>query len=318
MKKKYKYAQILFFWGGALMVLIGGLLSIDYISHNLNGEISEFTHPLKNNRNGWIIMKGEKHNFFFDTGYTTTTIYDTIAKYEDRIPISMFFHRGSLKPEFKYYFKTFNSDYLHVKNLGVQFLPLNANPLLNDYKKNKDSIFIDYKKPLLVIGMNLIKEANWIYNKRKTERQIECVPHEIKIKDIPYLKNKKAKVVLPYTLSSTTHLPLTNLKIDEVVIKDAMIDTGHSEFLQLKQEYFEKLSFIPNGDPQTKKVTLFNKIEEHLIQEYKMKTCQINGFSMENVQPYWSSKHKNLLGMGFFNRFEYIFIDTQEQIVYCF
>ena len=316
MKKKYKYKQILFL--GGLIALIGGLFGTDYISHNLEGEISGFSQPLKNNRYGWIIMEGEKHNFFFDTGYTTTTIYDTIAKYKNRIPISIFFHRSSLKPEFKYYFYTFVSDYLHIKNLGILFLPLNINPLLNDYKENGDSIFIDYKKPLLVIGMNLIKEANWIYNKRNTERQIKCIPHDIKIKDIPYLKNKEVKVVLPYTLNSISHLPVTDLKIDGETIKGVTIDTGHSGFLQLKQECFEKLSFIPNGKPQTKKVTLYNKIEEHLMQKYKKRTCRINGFSMENVQPYWSSKKKNLLGMGFFNRFEYIFIDTQKQIVYCF
>lgn len=150
------------------------------------------------------------------------------------------------------------------------------------------------------IGMNILRKANWLFALKS--QKAEAFPLD-SIVPIP-----TDAVILSY---HGCLRPLTDLNINGQRVKNVLIDTGFDQDLQLSHqtEKIELGEISKQGSAEC--ITLITK---EMVQYNISKSVKINSRSYQNVNVIFSNK--NLLGLGFMRRFDYLFWDSKHKKVY--
>lgn len=272
--------------------------------------VEPFTAKLTISQTPYIF--GEKYNYLFDTGYSTTTLYEDEAP-DGFIPFDFSraldaINRSTL--ELTYYSKRFERGFLKQAPLIASVYPKErAKKLLGDANP---------ENPYMVIGYTTIKGANWLLD--NVDSSLRCVP----LGQVPSgLDLDSAALVLPFY--STRERPgamYTDLEVNGTQIKRVLIDTGSNEDLYVSREAGEALKGKRLASIMVKeKIGALGKFND-VFRKLWWDKIRINQVDFHLIALTWhedSSQFKHCrLGYGFFERYHKVFIDSENKKVYCF
>ncbi len=296
---------------GLVTVVVVGVLVLQYHLFWMEGELKPFSK--RNISNSHFVMEGDSCYYLFDTGFSNSTIYDDEPqKYGENLLPVMYtiqhdvFNRRHLVP--LYYCDSLKSDFIHSWRICVDFLPAELN-FIDQFISDKYP-----RKPLFVIGMNLIKQANWLFDMRN--QRIICLPKRQKRNQLPELSTEY-DLVLSYSLGVTErYTPRTYLDLKGVKER-FKIDTGCTWMFHLKKKDVETLSLKNPATDTIKAITAFGSAESLRYSYYEPVIRLNDTFNLSNAQFTTTDlSSRRLLGKRFFDRFTYVFLDTDEQKFY--
>ena len=272
--------------------------------------VEPFTAKLTISQTPYIF--GEKYNYLFDTGYSTTTLYEDEAP-DGFIPFDFSrafdaINRSTL--ELTYYSKRFERGFLKQAPLIASVYPKErAKKLLGDANP---------ENPFMVIGYTTIKGANWLLD--NVDSSLRCVPYG----QVPSgLDLESATLVLPfYSIRERPGAMYTDLEVNGTQIKRVLIDTGSNEDLYVSRDAGEALDVEGDARIEIGDKIAANGEYEDISKKLREERIRINQVTFNDITLNWhddSSKFKHCrLGYGFFKRFHKIFIDSENKKVYCF
>lgn len=258
-----------------------------------------------------FVLEGDSCYYLFDTGFSSSAFYvdDPERMVGDLFPVMITFGRsvtGHVHTHFMYFSDSLNLDFIRSGRTVFNHYPLEWNFIGKVIPEDLP------QKPLFVIGMNLIRQANWLFDMKN--KLIHCLPKQQACQDLSELPDKPV-FVLPYRLDFRgKHIPRTDLDIDGTVIPDLKIDTGCDISFNLRNEDIERLGL---SEPEIKenKVIMASGRKTAQIKRYEKEVIRLNNqFDLAPASVYsTSTSSSRLLGKGFFQRFDYVFLDTDAQ-----
>ena len=281
-----------------------------YYIRSVMPTVEPFTAKLTISQTPYIF--GEKYNYLFDTGYSTTTLYEDEAP-DGFIPFHFSraldaINRSTLR--FTYYSKHFERGFLKQSPLIASVYPKERAKKLPDTANPEN--------PYMVIGCTTIKGANWLLD--NVDSSLRCVPYG----QVPSgLDLESATLVLPfYSIRERPGAMYTDLEVNGTQIKRVLIDTGSNEDLYVSREAGEALDVEGDARIEIGDKIAANGEYEDISKKLREERIRINQVTFNDITLNWhddSSKFKHCrLGYGFFKRFHKIFIDSKNKKVYCF
>lgn len=277
--------------------------------------IEPFRARIRNNK--FIMMYENEYNYFLDTGFTTSTLYDSVAqRAHDGVPIFATFSRDATnrrKFHWTYMARRFSADFLEVRNFSFEL----SDPRLD----NISSHFIpkEKRKPLVVIGADMIRQAKWLID--FDGYWLECFPLRTPTEGIPEIAGEP-DLTLEYAhalpILGRTYLLETNLWLDGVKIKDVVIDTGYGGELYLEPDDMRRA--FPHATGETKEGPIVTPFGKGNIRErkYRIRTATVNGLKVNDLSIRSEGIQRKLIGMGFLKRFKYVLIDPERKRIACY
>ena len=272
--------------------------------------VEPFTAKLTISQTPYIF--GEKYNYLFDTGYSTTTLYEDEAP-DGFIPFHFsrafdVINRSTL--DLEYYSERFERGFLKQSPLIASVYPKERAKKLPDTANPEN--------PFMVIGYTTIKGANWLLD--NVDSSLRCVPYG----QVPSgLDLESATLVLPfYSIRERPGAMYTDLEVNGTQIKRVLIDTGSNEDLYVSREAGEALDVEGDARIEIGDKIAANGEYEDISKKLREERIRINQVTFNDITLNWHddlSKFKHCrLGYGFFKRFHKIFIDSKNKKVYCF
>lgn len=271
--------------------------------------VEPFTAKLTISQTPYIF--GEKYNYLFDTGYSTTTLYEDEAP-DGFIPFHFsrafdVINRSTL--DLEYYSERFERGFLKQSPLIASVYPKERAKKLPDTANPEN--------PYMVIGCTTIKGANWLLD--NVDSSLRCVPYG----QVPSgLDLESATFVLPFYSPERPRAMFTDLEVNGTQIKRVLIDTGSNEDLYVSREAGEALDVEGDARIEIGDKIAANGEYEDISKKLREERIRINQVTFNDITLNWhddSSKFKHCrLGYGFFKRFHKIFIDSENKKVYCF
>ena len=280
-----------------------------YYIRSVMPTVEPFTAKLTISQTPYIF--GEKYNYLFDTGYSTTTLYEDEAP-DGFIPFHFsraldVINRSTL--DLEYYSERFERGFLKQSPLIASVYPKERAKKLPDTANPEN--------PYMVIGCTTIKGANWLLD--NVDSSLRCVPYG----QVPSgLDLESATFVLPFYSPERPRAMFTDLEVNGTKIKGVLIDTGSYEDLYVSREAGEALDIEGNASIEIGDKIAANGEYEDISKKLREERIRINQVTFNDITLNWhddSSKFKHCrLGYGFFKRFHKIFIDSENKKVYCF
>lgn len=297
-----------------LRIAIFGLamiIMVSFIGHiciqRLDGEIEPF--EKRDISNTHFVMEGDSCYYLFDTGYSTSAFYvDNPARMVGNLFPSMIIFSSSVTGQIhinvQYYSDSLNLDFIRSRRTVFRHFSTG----INFFNKILPKGYLP--KPWFVIGMNLIRQANWLFDMKK--HQIHCLSKGKKQGDFPEIPSEPA-LILPYRLDYN-NTPKTDLNIDGSIVRNVIIDMGCGMSLCILKKDTALLRLTQKELSSDSITTSIGSVRNR-IYSYSKPSVNLNGmFNWESAQFYISEKDMpRLLGKEFFKRFDYVFLDTNKQ-----
>ena len=299
---------------GLVTAVVAGVLVLQYQLFWMEGRLEPFSE--RNISDSHFVMEGDSCYYLLDTGFSSSTIYDDEPrKYGENLSPVMYtiqrdvFNRRHLTP--RYYCDSLKIDFIHSGCTYVDFLPSRQNFIERIIPGDRP------RKPLFVIGMNLINQANWLFDMRN--QRINCLPKHQKRERLPGLPAEYS-FVLPYSLGVTGfYTPRTCLDMNGVRWR-SKIDTGFGGMFHIKKKDAEVLSLVNPTTKPVKSISAFGTLESSKNTQYSYYEPVVrlnNTFDFADAQIVATDlSDQRLLGKKFFDRFSYVFLDTDERKFY--
>jgi hypothetical protein len=284
MKKRIVYIRLLLFTFFILVsfVAMGREPKITYEKFYYN---SKFT----------CIMLGDE-NIIWDTGSNHTLFFcDATACKIPVIPTIAVDGYGKRAITFLYFSRSLRVAAITMKNV-----------FYNTIKQNKIPSSIRQSGISGIFGMNVINRANWIID--FVEGSIQTVPRKDTV-----LSGQEHRFCLLY---SKKRYPKTTIYIQGVEIKNVLIDSGSSADLMLLESDIRKINqkiqpidSIVYHSPSPG-VFVDDTIQQKL---YRYKNIVINDSRFNKLKIIQHSSERSI-GIGFFRKFDKVFLNTKEKI----
>ena len=154
-----------------------------------------------------------------------------------------------------------------------------------------------------IMSMNIIHKANWLYSLKLQKAETFPLDSIVPVPD---------DVV---TLSYRRHLrPLADLDINGHLLKNVLIDTGFDEDLLLKDGTDATINLGEAIQQDSVERIAINS--KQMLLKKVFKSVRINSQSYQNLKVIFGGNSRNLLGLGFMRRFDYLFWDSKHKKVY--
>jgi hypothetical protein len=154
-----------------------------------------------------------------------------------------------------------------------------------------------------VLGMNVISQANWVID--FSEGSIQVVSPKDTV-----LFNQKPAFILSY---KKTARPKAVLSIQGVEIEDVLIDSGSDASIILCESDVRKINqYIQPIDTSNYQSAGLYSENKHIEYQYTYKNVNINGFEFDMLNIVQGTRRK--IGMGFFRKFDKVYLNTEEKI----
>ncbi|MDR1584042.1 MAG: hypothetical protein LBS55_12460 [Prevotellaceae bacterium] len=229
----------------------------------------------------------------WDTGNGETILFRDFAEKKYRVGLSLVFdfHR-EWRILCRYFSRKIYLDPFTIKNA-----------LYTMEKKEKLSPFIKNSGEAGILGMDVIGKANWLID--FSEKSIQSISHNDTVSF-----RQQSKFSLSYR---KTKRPKTTLTIQDCEIKDILIDSGSdADMIMLETDIQQiKHNLSPTDSVDRTSSGLFSgSIPE---KQYIFRNIVINGYRFDNLS-ITQSKTNRLIGMGFFRKFDKVYLNTEEKI----
>ncbi len=251
-------------------------------------------------------IKVEDHlsigDFMFDTGATNSAIFDDAQNLsnEKSTSESVYDINRVRKEQNMYTVDNIQLGNISVKNAVFVHIPRNDLPPYMD-KFNG------------LVGMNVINKANWFFDTKKN--QVTVYPKDTKV-EIP-----SNAFVMNYR--TTNVHPVTSLKIEDKLFRNVRIDFGSYQTINLNSNDITAINktLMENylRSDSISSVSLFDDKIINVVHEYN--DVEINDdFIFNSLKIYENEREDGVrrIGFGFFNYFNYIYMNTKEQKIYLY
>ncbi|MDR1584043.1 MAG: hypothetical protein LBS55_12465 [Prevotellaceae bacterium] len=153
-----------------------------------------------------------------------------------------------------------------------------------------------------ILGMNIISQANWVVD--FSENSIKTLS-----KDDDLMFNCEPKLLLLYNKRST---PKTTFIVQEIKIKDILIDSGSDADIVLCESDIKKINQIihPIDTNNYRTHGLYSSSTKG--KQYVYKSIAINNHQFDTLKI--RQGNTRLIGMGFFRKFDKVYLNTEEKI----
>lgn len=155
-----------------------------------------------------------------------------------------------------------------------------------------------------IIGTNVLRKANWLYSLKLHKAAAFPLDSIVSIPDD----------AITFSYHEHWRLPLTDLAINGQILKNVLIDTGFDEDLLLKDGTDAPINLgeVIQQD-SVERIAINSK---WMLQKKVFKSVKVNSKSYQNLNVILGGNSRNLLGLGFMRRFDYIFWDSKHKKVY--
>jgi hypothetical protein len=154
-----------------------------------------------------------------------------------------------------------------------------------------------------ILGMNAIGKANWLID--FSGKYIQTIPQNDTVSF-----QKQPKFSLSY---QKTKRPETVLTIQGCEIKDILIDSGSDDDMAMLESDIRQIkrNLLPTDSTDCMRSGLYSdSIPEY---RYIFHNIVINGHQFDSLN-IRQSKTRRLIGMGFFQKFDKVYLNTKEKI----
>lgn len=161
----------------------------------------------------------------------------------------------------------------------------------SDFPKNSDAPEINS-----IIGMNVLSKTNLYIS--FIENTLDILPKD------SIFNNPSNAVVINYVGSTT---PLLSVKINNIIIKEILLDTGFDSDLALGKDEIYQLKLHSKYDTYTSSNTTILNTQKQKV--YIFPKITIESQTYDNV--IINQSGKKLLGLKFLRRFNHFFLDNK-------
>ncbi|MDO4726949.1 MAG: hypothetical protein Q4A56_07005 [Porphyromonadaceae bacterium] len=226
------------------------------------------------------------NRFLWDTGASGTILFSNIKI--DRIPIGLSFvwdTHYKLKICKLFFVKEYLDDSIRFENL-----------IYTEVKENNVSIAEQKQNFGGILGMNVIKNYNWLLDFSK---------NTLNNFNISYKYDNLAIFKLEY---KSKHKPCTSLDIEGIKLKNTLIDSGSDADIQLLPTDIEQINKIIPPDSIIEQFSSGLFSDSIPSKKYFYSRLKVNGLFIDTLTINESKKRK--LGIGFFRKFDRVFWDS--------
>ena len=266
-----------------------------YRTHNISS-IDYGKSAFSFNKYGHILLDGD---YFFDTGAMVTLLIQHDSLNMDNSKKTNFFQvvmdgSGKVKTEKLYFFENFSASDIQFNK--AYFLMLSPETL---------SLTMQNAIQKGLIGMNFIKHANWLIDFK--DSTIHCLS-----KDSIICIPENNVLILKY---KNRYHPKIDLVIDNHKFKNLLFDTGLGGDLLLRKS---DLSQIKKNEALTKEISYSSLYKSDSTKQttYMFEKLNVNDFIFTDIEV--TEYIKPMVGVSFVKRFNYLFIDTKNQVFYLY
>lgn len=271
----------------AVLLLVIGAVSF-YMYRFSPTKIEIYSDKIDEN-SGHILLKSGR--LVWDTGANTTALFKDCEKEKCQIAISpVFEYGGKIKLQKINYSKHIEMDSVVLRN--IMYLDIDSQHIAQWLKNESIGG---------VLGMNVIKDYNWIVDFEKNTIQ-------------NFLKTATYSSTPKFTLNySNTMTPKTIVFIEGVKMKNILIDSGFDTDIKLPKSEIEKINEIIKPDTVIYGSSngLFSDSIPNI--EYHYKNIKINDVVFDRISIIQSKRR--LIGTGFFRKFDRVFWDSKNREV---
>lgn len=253
---------------------------------------------IKYNRNNLFtkyILIGNEH-ILWDTGAEGSVFFQDFASRKIKLGSKTLIDYNKQKSETPlFYSPSIVFDSMRINNIHYLLVP-----------ENEVAIGIKNYGIMGILGMNVIGKANWLIDFTDTTLYILKQKNMPEITIIPNL-------LLPY---QQIKVPIATLVIAETAISNVIIDSGSEADLIFLESDIEQINryFPPIDITNYFSSSLYNdNIPE---KKYKYQNITVNGYTFDELEIV-QGKTNRLIGMGFFRKFNKVFLNTKEK-EFCF
>lgn len=175
---------------------------------------------------------------------------------------------------------------------------------VNDKVKIKNFTYISGFKNnrfKAIIGMNVLSKLNMLFLSTQNTLDIKSFDFKPQIPSSATILQYKDRIS-----------PKVTLRLDNVVIDDILIDTGFDGDLAIDEHYIEKLKSNHSCDSMIR--TNHTLFDTQTVKNITFSELYINERLYKNIQVL--QQKKRLLGSKFLKRFDKVFWDSKNLIVY--
>ena len=170
------------------------------------------------------------------------------------------------------------------------------------------------EKPVLqilnsgIIGMNIISKSNWLIDFKNMT--IESFSHN-------YINSLSSTPILKLSYRNKLH-PQTSFFINNIQLKNILIDSGAEHALKLpasqKEEILQGSKILDSLSALN--LGVYSTLEgAKPITKYRLEQLKVNDVIFEDIWIEFTDKQKPSVGLGFFRRFEKVYINTDDKYI---
>jgi hypothetical protein len=243
-------------------------------------------------KNSTKILIG-KENIIWDTGATMTIFFQDIATHKNKICYIIIRDSERNWAAVPFYF----SREVELASFTIKdvFYSIEAKENISPFMKKFGFGGI--------LGMNIISQANWVIDFSEGSIQV------VSPKDTT-LFNQKPAFILSY---KKTERPKATLTLQWVEIEDVLIDSGSDASIILCESDIEEINqYIQPIDTSNYQSAGLYSENKHIEYQHTYKDMNINGYKFDMLNIVQGPRRK--IGMGFFRKFDKVYLNTEEKI----
>jgi hypothetical protein len=233
-----------------------------------------------------------KENILWDTGADITLFFHDFAAHKQFVFPVIVTDYGKKRSVAPVYFSR-----------DINLEPLSINHVFYLLKK-QDAISPAMKQLEIggILGMNVISRAHWL---------IDFTTHSVRILSdtAEFTNSNDPKLILSYYKRKQ---PKTRLSVQGIDTKNIIIDSGSTADMILFASDIEKINkhILPVDTVDYRSSGLYaDSIRE---KQYIYHNISINGYTMDTLHIVQGNSRR-LIGMGFFRKFDKVYLNTQEK-----
>jgi hypothetical protein len=241
------------------------------------------------------IILGDE-NIIWDTGSSGTLFFHDVAACKiPVVPTIGVDGYGKRAITFLYFSRSLKVASITMKNI-----------FYNIVKQNKISSPIRQSGIGGIFGMDIINRANWIID--FSAGSIQAMPREDTV-----LLNREPEFSISY---NRRKYPRTTLTIQGITIKDVLVDSGNSADMTLLELDIRKINqkTQPVDSITYRSSGLFtgDTIQQ---KQYRYKNIVINNYKFHKLKITQHDTERSI-GIGFFRKFDKVYLNTKEKMFY--